>query len=205
MCMSDWSSDVCSSDLSKSSSARSLSTFSTPSLVSASLSRVCEAASTKRFSKRLSLISAWRSDASPWVTLTKSYTTRRSQPMIRSRLRRPTSKSITTTFLPRRARPHARLALLVVLPTPPLPDVTTMISAKGFSPGFVVVRDGAGGVGGGVVGDWSLQHRDLHLFVFQPALHRLAVLFLRDVFQQLVVVGDGNQIGVESTSEIMYI
>src|SRR3546814_2964850 len=68
--------------------------------------------------------------------------------MIRSRLRRPTSKSITTTFLPRRARPHARLALLVVLPTPPLPDVTTMISAKGFSPGFVVVRDGAGGVGG---------------------------------------------------------
>src|SRR3546814_7623221 len=79
MCMSDWSSDVCSSDLSKSSSARSLSTFSTPSLVSASLSRVCEAASTKRFSKRLSLISAWRSDASPWVTLTKSYTTRRSR------------------------------------------------------------------------------------------------------------------------------
>src|SRR3546814_15094921 len=51
---------------------------------------------------------------------------------LRSRLRRPTSKSITTTFLPRRARPHARLALLVVLPTPPLPDVTTMISAKGF-------------------------------------------------------------------------
>src|SRR3546814_3885552 len=61
---------------------------------------------------------------------------------------RSTSKSITTTFLPRRARPHARLALVVVLPTPPLPDLTTMISANGFSPGFVVVRDGAGRVGG---------------------------------------------------------
>jgi hypothetical protein len=29
-----------------------------------------------------------------------------------------------------RARPQARLALVVVLPTPPLPEVTTMISAK---------------------------------------------------------------------------
>src|SRR3546814_18696527 len=71
MRISDWSSDSCSSDL--------------PSLVSASLSRVCEEASTNRFSKRLSLISAWRSEDSPWVTLTKSYTTRRSQPMTRSR------------------------------------------------------------------------------------------------------------------------
>jgi hypothetical protein len=30
------------------------------------------------------------------------------------------------------ARPQARLALVVVLPTPPLPEVTTMISAKGL-------------------------------------------------------------------------
>jgi len=111
-----------------------LSTFSTPSVVSASLSRVCDAASTNRFSKRLSLISACFSVASPWMTLTKSYTTRRSQPMIRSRLRRPTSKSMTATFLPRRASPVAMLALEVVLPTPPLPDVTTMISAKLASP-----------------------------------------------------------------------
>lgn len=35
-------------------------------------------------------------------------------------------------LLPRRARPQARLALEVVLPTPPLPEVTTMISAKGL-------------------------------------------------------------------------
>src|SRR3990167_4094256 len=57
----------------------------------------------------------------------RSYTTRRSQPMMRSRLRRPTSKSITAVFLPRRARPVAKLALVVVLPTPPLPEVTTTI------------------------------------------------------------------------------
>src|SRR6478735_4157392 len=59
------------------------------------------------------------------MTLTKSYTTRRSQPMIRSRLRRPMSKSMTAVFLPRMARPLAKLALVVVLPTPPLPEVTT--------------------------------------------------------------------------------
>jgi hypothetical protein len=36
--------------------------------------------------------------------------------------------------LPRRARPQATLADVVVLPTPPLPEVTTMISVKaGFS------------------------------------------------------------------------
>jgi hypothetical protein len=32
--------------------------------------------------------------------------------------------------LPRRARPHATLAEVVVLPTPPLPEVTTMISVN---------------------------------------------------------------------------
>jgi hypothetical protein len=49
--------------------------------------------------------------------------------MIRSRLRRPTSKSITAVFLPASARPDAKLALVVVLPTPPLPEVTTTILA----------------------------------------------------------------------------
>src|SRR3954468_6483426 len=109
--------------------ARSVSTFSTPSLDSASLSRVCDAASTNRLSVCLSLISAWFSVASPWMTLTKSSTTRRSQPMMRSRLRRPTSKSMTAVLWPASARPEAKLALVVVLPTPPLPDVTTMILA----------------------------------------------------------------------------
>src|SRR6185295_20029651 len=65
------------------------------------------------------------------MTLIRSYTTRRSQPMMRSRLRRPTSKSITATLWPASARPAEKLALVVVLPTPPLPEVTTMILAIG--------------------------------------------------------------------------
>ena len=52
-----------------------------------------------------------------------------SQPMMRSRLRRPTSKSITTVLYPLKAKPAAKDALVVVLPTPPLPEVTTTIFA----------------------------------------------------------------------------
>ena len=111
------------------SSVSPVSTRSTPSRVSASLSRVCEAGSTNRLSQCLSLIRAWLSVASFWMTLIKSYTTRRSQPMMRSRLRRPTSKSMTAVLCPFKARPLAMLALVVVLPTPPLPEVTTMIFA----------------------------------------------------------------------------
>jgi hypothetical protein len=36
---------------------------------------------------------------------------------------------MTTVLWPRSARPVAKLALEVVLPTPPLPDVTTIILA----------------------------------------------------------------------------
>src|SRR5260221_13123028 len=64
------------------------------------------------------------------MTLMKSKTTRRSQPMMRSRLRNPTSKSMTTVFLPRWASPVANAAAVVVLPTPPLPEVTTTTCAK---------------------------------------------------------------------------
>src|SRR6185437_10679175 len=56
--------------------------------------------------------------------------------MMRSRLRRPTSKSMTATLWPRLASPLASEADVVVLPTPPLPDVTTMISVKAESPGI---------------------------------------------------------------------
>src|SRR5258706_12341048 len=52
--------------------------------------------------------------------------------MMRSRLRRPTSKSITAVLWPSSASPDAKLALVVVLPTPPLPEVTTMILAIRF-------------------------------------------------------------------------
>src|SRR6185312_5853666 len=53
--------------------------------------------------------------------------TRRSTPMMRSRLRSPTSKSIAMVFFPSSAMPVAMLALVVVFPTPPLPEVTTTI------------------------------------------------------------------------------
>jgi hypothetical protein len=36
---------------------------------------------------------------------------------------------MTAVLKPRRARPVAKLALVVVLPTPPLPEVTTTIFA----------------------------------------------------------------------------
>src|SRR4029079_6660517 len=55
----------------------------------------------------------------------RSNTTRRSAPITRSRLRRPTSKSMTTTFSPPCASAAPRAAEDVVLPTPPLPEVTT--------------------------------------------------------------------------------
>src|ERR1700732_4198766 len=75
---------------------------------------------------RLSRISACDSLATPWTTLMRSNTTRRSAPMTRSRLRSPTSKSTTTTFCPVRASAAPSAAVDVVLPTPPLPDVTTI-------------------------------------------------------------------------------
>ena len=54
--------------------------------------------------------------------------------MIRSRLRRPTSKSITTVLCPRIANPVEIAADDVVLPTPPLPDVTVTTFPKKTSP-----------------------------------------------------------------------
>src|SRR6202789_1745746 len=101
-------------------------TRSTPSSVSASLSRVCDAASKCSVSMRLSRISACFSLASPCATLMRSYTTRRSAPNTRSRLRNPTSKSTTQTRLPVCASAAPIEAVEVVLPTPPFPDVTTI-------------------------------------------------------------------------------
>ena len=103
----------------------SLMTSATPSSVSASLSRVCDAGSNHSVSRRLSRMSACDSFATPWMTLTRSKTTRRSAPITRSRLRSPTSKSTTATFCPACANAAPSAAVDVVLPTPPLPDVTT--------------------------------------------------------------------------------
>ena len=56
-------------------SRNSPTTRSTPSSLNASLSRVCDAASSDSVSTRLSRISAWASLASPWTTLIRSNTT----------------------------------------------------------------------------------------------------------------------------------
>src|SRR5947209_2786186 len=50
-----------------------------------------------------------------------------SKPRTASRLRRPISASSTATFFPCKARADPRLAVVVVLPTPPLPDVIVSI------------------------------------------------------------------------------
>src|SRR5574343_1838617 len=172
--------------------AKSFSTFSTPSWVSASLSRVCEAASTYRFSHCLSLIRAWCRLASPWITLMKSYTTRRSQPMIRSRLRKPTSKSITAVLKPLRAGPVAKLALVVVLPSPPLPEVTTTIFAM---EGLSVLRNG--------FERSAVPRRDHQLVALSCGLQRhlgcAATHFRRQgVFAGSVDAGDRNELGVHA-------
>src|SRR5690554_2505970 len=53
--------------------------------------------------------------------------------MAMSRFRRPTSKSTTAVRWPRAARPTAKAALDVVFPTPPLPEVITIILATFLS------------------------------------------------------------------------
>src|SRR5687768_2254278 len=72
-----------------------------------------------------------------------------SRPRITSRLRSPMSASTTATFLPSLARATPRFAVVVVLPTPPLPEVTTMHSLMGVlhfasahrEPAAVVLQD----------------------------------------------------------------
>jgi hypothetical protein len=49
---------------------------------------------------------------------------------------------MTAVLWPRMARPDAKLALVVVLPTPPLPEVTTTIFAMCHQPEVRVVRIG---------------------------------------------------------------
>mmetsp|Transcript_32377 Transcript_32377/g.52355 ORF Transcript_32377/g.52355 Transcript_32377/m.52355 type:complete len:251 (+) Transcript_32377:649-1401(+) len=75
---------------------------------------------------RLSLTSACSRRASPPSTSEIVYTTRFSRPSKRSRFLNPKSASRTATCLPRRAKAIPRFAVVVVLPTPPFPEVTTM-------------------------------------------------------------------------------
>src|SRR6266545_2046621 len=162
---------------------RSAITRATPFSVRASLSWVWEAGSNERVSMRLSRMSACGSLARPWTTLIRSYTTRRSAPITKSRLRRPTSKSITTTFCPKVANAAPRAAVDVVLPTPPLPDVTTTtlpichlhhVSIKGC------------------------HHQRV---AFEPRLHRPAAQRCVDVIGGLVEAVDRQKLGFDFAAE----
>src|SRR3954464_14234629 len=102
--------------------------------------------------------------------------------MIRSRLRRPTSKSMTAVLWPRTARPLAKLALVVVLPTPPLPEVTTMIFAMEFL---------------------KFERRHHELVVDEPDLGRLAAEGCgQRVLAGAVDAGDGDQFGLQAQREM---
>src|SRR5579864_348986 len=157
----------------------------------------------KRLSLRLSLIRAWLRLASPLMTLMKSNTTRRSHPMIRSRLRSPTSKSMTTVRWPRNARPAAKAADVVVLPTPPLPDVMTMTFAKSLpsrprdrhcpaaTDRFATLNRP----------DQALISSHGQPVVNQRDLHRRAAVFGRELIADQVMPGDADQFGLESRAE----
>src|SRR6187431_1059803 len=151
----------------------------TPSSVSASLSLVCEAGSSQRFSSRLSRIKACGSLATPCTTLMRSKTTRRSAPITRSRLRKPTSKSTTTTFCPRWASAAPSAAVEVVFPTPPLPEVTTSTLA---------ILD---------LLSRLIQRCDFHGVALQPGLRRTVTQRDVDFFCSLVVAVDGEQFGFD--------
>src|SRR3984957_8458053 len=153
----------------------------TPSSVRASLSLVWDAGSSHKFSRRLSRISACDSLATPCTTLIRSNTTRRSAPITRSRLRRPTSKSTTITFSPACASAAPSAAVVVVFPTPPLPDVTTRTLA--------------------IVSLLSIQRCNFHGVAFEPGLSRPIAQRGVDFVRSLVVAVDGQQLRLDLLTE----
>src|SRR6185436_6705809 len=144
----------------------------TPSSVSASLSRVCEAGSSQRFSSRLSRIKACGSLATPCTTLMRSNTTRRSAPITRS-------KSTTTTLCPLCASAAPSAAVVVVFPTPPLPEVTTRTLA---------IRD---------LLSRLIQRGNFHGVSLQPGLRRAVAARDVDFFGSLIVAVDRKQFGLD--------
>src|ERR1700692_4955437 len=173
------------SQITQSNLARSsLITRATPSSVRASLSRVCEAGSSHSVSMRLSRIRACGSLATPCTTLIKSKTTRRSAPITRSRLRSPTSKSTTTTDWPDCAKAAPSAAVDVVLPTPPLPDVTTKTLAILLSLCAV-----------------SVQGFDVQSGPFEPHLTGPAAKLRIHVLGGLVIAVYGEKLGLVAAAE----
>src|SRR6516164_6728257 len=113
----------------------------------------------------------------------KSKTTRRSHPMIRSRLRNPTSKSMTTVRCPRNANPAAKAAAEVVLPTPPLPEVSTITLPAKTAPLFPSISGD---------GQPLIDERDLH---------RETLLFRGELLADEIATGNADELGLEPAAE----
>src|SRR3954468_7852639 len=110
--------------------------------------------------------------------------------MMRSRLRRPTSKSITAVLCPRSASPLAKLALVVVLPTPPLPEVTTTVLVIASPSKELLLLEG-------------IEHQPVSLGIRdQPHLRRLAP-YRRELrrFAGPIQARDGNQLCLHAERE----
>jgi hypothetical protein len=69
------------------------------------------------------------------------YKMRFSNPRRRSRFLRPMSASINATLCPSLAIDMPKLAVAVVFPTPPFPDVTTMVRVAAFGSVDVFIRE----------------------------------------------------------------
>src|SRR3712207_4962970 len=105
--------------------------------------------------------------------------------MTRSRLRSPTSKSTTTTFLPPSASAAPSAAVEVVFPTPPLPDVTTSTLAI-----FLALLAPA-----------SAQRHDPDCVSVEPGLRRPTPMFAVHAVGGLVEPVDGEELGLELAAE----
>src|SRR5438270_4694371 len=135
----------------------------------------------------------------------KSNTTRRSQPITRSGLRSPTSKSMTTVLWPRSASPAAKAAALVVFPTPPLPDVITTTFANRSSlprtcPRMLILRS-ANTVVQPLWRPSASISSNGQLVIDQRDLHRTPALFGRQLLADQIASGDADQLGLEARAE----
>src|SRR3974390_3310442 len=99
--------------------------------------------------------------------------------MTRSRLRRPTSKSTTATFCPDCASAAPSAAVDVVLPTPPLPDVTT--TTLDMSPSSAVL----------------FQSFNQHGLSFEPGLHGPAAELDFQLIRRTIKAGDREKLGFD--------
>src|SRR6516225_5977812 len=103
--------------------------------------------------------------------------------MIRSRLRNPTSKSMTTVRCPRNANPAAKAAAEVVLPTPPLPEVSTITLPAKTTPLSPSIP------------------RDRQPLLDERDLHRETLLVRRELLADQIATGDADQLGLEPAAE----